>query len=138
MKLRTGVGSVKETQKEYYTHPRNRAQSIHDPLDPPNNPFPSNRLVDRPFEFISAIESSASRLDKRHLSLVLWHSTFQQCKSARKVLRWRGFRTGGDGGLNGVRGVAGHRGRSFAKGRFVDFGKLDIGGIDAPVRIGVR
>ena len=81
-----GVGSVEELQKKNYTHVCNGAESIHEPLDPPDNTFPSIRSVDRHPDFIGAIETSLSLRDKGRLSLVLWHGS---ATLDGKKIRWR-------------------------------------------------
>ena len=70
-----GIGSVEDRRNEYYTYSRDRAQSIHEPLDPPDNPSPRLRSVDRLLKFISAFETNLSLLDKENLSFVLWHGS---------------------------------------------------------------
>ena len=49
-----------------------------------------------------------------------------------QVMRRRGEcpTFGGNGGSNDVSGVLGHRVRSFSRGQRVDFGRLEISGVD--------
>ena len=124
-----GVGSVEEMQNKYYTHFRNGPESIHEPLDPPDNTFPSIRSVDRRPDVINAIETSLSLRDKGRLSLVLWHGSVTL---GGKEIRWR-QKVLGFGGLIGSPGMCG--GRNFFGGSIVTSDRYVWGDIQRdPVR----